>query len=208
MVQCCGLFAHAVLFYVHEARSDCFACMDDDLLTSMAMQTAVETIIQFFSKASVPFFGADKLFSQVHAQGQKGNNIHAEVKALLLIMRSRDTTFYRSIIISYNLLAEAQSAYVLFVYAYYVSPCACTFQIRALKISTIYSNRLCFTSTHFIDMYAIDTLSGLLQQRALYTKPLWLLLQLDTDALPLATSERKPVSKRVYSNGLSAIATT
>jgi hypothetical protein len=88
--------------------------MDDDLLTSMAMQTAVETIIQFFSKASTFLWSGQAFFSQVHAQGQKGNNIHAEVKTLLLIMRSRDTTFYRSIIISYNLLAEAQSAYVLF----------------------------------------------------------------------------------------------
>jgi hypothetical protein len=36
------------------------------------MQTAVEIIIQSISKASV--FGADKLFSQVHTEGQKGNN--------------------------------------------------------------------------------------------------------------------------------------
>jgi hypothetical protein len=36
------------------------------------MQTAVETIIQLFSKASV--FGADKLFSQVHTEEQECNN--------------------------------------------------------------------------------------------------------------------------------------
>ena len=38
----------------------------------MAVQHVIETIIEFFSKASV--FGADKLFSQVHTEGQKGNN--------------------------------------------------------------------------------------------------------------------------------------
>lgn len=55
----------------------------DGLLTSTAMQTAVETIIQFISKPSV--FGADKLFSQIHTEGQKGNNT----------CRSQDIADYR-----------------------------------------------------------------------------------------------------------------
>ena len=98
--------------------------------------------------------------------------IHAKVKTLLIIDSSRvDITFYRSIIMSCNLLAEAQSACMMCVYAHRYVPMRLHLPNLHIKdLNNLFRQAIVSPSLASSTMYVIDTytLSGLLQQRAAF----------------------------------------
>jgi hypothetical protein len=115
-----------------------------------------------------------KLFCKSIPKGKKAI-IHAKVKTLLIIDSSRvDVTFYRSIIMSCNLLAEAQSTCMMCVCMYAHRYVPMRLHLRNLHIkdlNNLFKQAIVSPPLASSTMYVIDTytLSGLLQQRAVFT---------------------------------------